>query len=289
MIRLIHKLGVAAYNAKNIEQMFETVLAEICTHMGWPVGFGYVVDPPYRLQALTSWCRCNPERYADLMRVSAEIDFAKEDSLIGKVLKTGKAQFCADIDNPAFLRRRKAVEAGLKSCLAAPVLVQDKPIAIVEFFHDRSEPVQQFVVESIESVASYLGFVIERKRVEEKLKALFDSAPDAEIVTDGSGVIVMANEQSVRLFGYEREELLGQPIELLVPAERRNPHRQHRAHYIAAPHTRPMGSGMELAALCKDGTPIPVEVSLSPIALEKELLIASAIRDISARRNSRKN
>lgn len=284
MIHLMRLLGVATHNAKNIEQMFETALAEICTHMGWPVGFAYIVEPPHRLQTLTAWCRLNPERYANLQCVSAQIDFAKEDSLIGKVLTTQKAVLFADINNECFLRRREALDAGLKSCLAVPVLVQNKPAAILEFFDSEAVPVQDFVLASMEAIASYLGLMIEQKRVEKKLEALFDSAPDAQIVTDGSGRIVMANEQSVKLFGYKQEELLGQPIEVLVPPERRAKHIQYRLSYVAAPHPRPMGSGMELTALRKDGTSFPVEVSLSPIRLEEELLIASAIRDISARK-----
>jgi protein-histidine pros-kinase len=136
----------------------------------------------------------------------------------------------------------------------------------------------------MESIASHLGLIIEDRKKDKKLIALFDSAPDAQIVTDRSGMIVMANEQAVKLFGYAHEELLGKPIEVLVPVARRENHIRYRMEYISAPHPRPMGSGMELTAVRKDGASIPVEVSLSPIPIDDELLIGCAIRDIKGRK-----
>jgi PAS domain S-box-containing protein len=284
MLHLMRLLGVATHKAKSIEQMFKTALHEICTHMGWPVGFGYIVEPPSRLKKFTAWYRSNAECYANLQSASEKIDFKNRDSLIGRVLVTGKPVLFEDVNSDFFLRRHEAQAVGLKSCLAVPILVQNKPAAVLEFFHSQPLSLQHFALQSMESVASQIGWIIEQKREEKKLQALFDSAPDAELVTDRQGLIVMANEQSVKLFGYTREELLGQPIEVLVPAERRKNHVQYRMDYAAVPHPRPMGSGMELAALRKDGTSMPVEVSLSPIVLDDELLIACAIRDISARK-----
>jgi PAS domain S-box-containing protein len=212
------------------------------------------------------------------------IDFRDDNSLIGKVLSTRKPVLFEDINNDCFLRRREAQDSGLKSRLAVPILVQNKPAAILEFFFIEPLSLHKVILEVMESVASHIGLVIEHQREDKKLRALFDLAPDAEIVTNRAGSIVMANEQSIRLFGYAREELLDHPIEVLVPAERRKTHMQSRLNYASAPHPRPMGSGMELTALRKDETSIPVEVSLSPIALEDEMLIACAIRDISGRK-----
>ena len=284
LLHLMRLLGVAAHKAKSIEQMFEIALHEICMHMGWPVGFGYIVQPPSRLQKFTAWYRSNPEWYANLQSASEKIDFRNPDSLIGRVLITRKPVLFEDINTDFFLRRHEAQAVGLKSCLAIPILVQNQPVAILEFFHSEPLSLQHFALQSMESIAAQIGWIVEQQREEKKLKALFDSAPDAEIVTDRSGSIVMANEQTIRLFGYSQEELLGQLIEILIPAERRKNHVQYRMDYVAVPRPRPMGSGMELAALRKDGTSIPVEVSLNPIALDEELLIACAIRDISGRK-----
>ena len=113
------------------------------------------------------------------------------------------------------------------------------------------------------------------------LRRLFNSTPDAMIISDHEGKIVLMNEQMEALFGYHSDELLGQPIELLIPKALRERHQHHRSKYFNQPTVRAMGSNLELTALRKDGSEFPVEISLSPINLENGYLIASAIRDVT--------
>ena len=113
---------------------------------------------------------------------------------------------------------------------------------------------------------------------------LLEAAPDAMVVADGSGTIVVINAATERLFGYTREELVGQPIERLVPESSGAKHVGHRDGYLAKPTVRGMGSGLELWGRRKDGTLVPVEVSLSPMESPDGLLVVAAVRDISDRR-----
>jgi PAS domain S-box-containing protein len=112
---------------------------------------------------------------------------------------------------------------------------------------------------------------------------LLESLPDAMAVVNGDGAIVFVNEQTERVFGYQRAELLGRSIEILVPEHSRGAHVKQRRGYFANPRTRPMGARLKLFGRRKDGSLFPVEISLSPIQSEEGTLVTSIIRDISQR------
>ncbi|MCE9567680.1 MAG: PAS domain S-box protein [Planctomycetes bacterium] len=120
--------------------------------------------------------------------------------------------------------------------------------------------------------------VSERKQAEQMFRDLLESAPDAMVVVNSAGCVVLVNTQMERLFGYTREEVLGQPIEVYVPRAYRADHVAKVQAYIANPSFRPMGIGRELTGQHKDGHAFPVEISLSPVRTEQGLLISCAIR-----------
>lgn len=126
--------------------------------------------------------------------------------------------------------------------------------------------------------------ITNRQKAENKFRELLESAPDAMIITGKDGLIQLINAQTTRLFGYDREELIGKPIEILVPDRFRHGHPNYRKNYFSNPKTREMGVGMELYALRKDKTEFPVEISLSPIDTEDGKVALAAIRDITERK-----
>jgi PAS domain S-box-containing protein len=138
--------------------------------------------------------------------------------------------------------------------------------------------------DDVRFVAAVVRDASDWARAEAKFHSLLEAAPDAIVCVAADGTIAMANAQTVRLFGYDRHELVGQPVELLVPERVRGMHPGHRAKYVTDPHPRPMGAGMRLAARRKDGTEFSAEISLSSIETEDGTLVAASIRDVTQQR-----
>ncbi|WP_405536133.1 MEKHLA domain-containing protein [Streptomyces sp. NBC_00075] len=133
-------------------------------------------------------------------------------------------------------------------------------------------------------VSAAVRDVSERKAAEERFRALLEAAPDAMVIVDDTGIIRLVNAQTEALFGYRRDELLGRPVELLVPDRFQANHTRHRDGYATNRQVRPMGAGLALHGLRKDGTEFPVEISLSPLETADGLLVSAAVRDVSERK-----
>src|SRR5438067_1319231 len=120
----------------------------------------------------------------------------------------------------------------------------------------------------------------------QRLSEFLEAAPDAILEVDTKGQLTRVNAAAERLFGYDRIELIGKPLDELLPEGLREIHARHRADYYARPVTRPMGTGLELSAQRKDGTVVPVEISLSPVHVEDGLRVAAIVRDVTDRKNA---
>jgi PAS domain S-box-containing protein len=183
------------------------------------------------------------------------------------------AQFCREsVKKPKILAMGAGAElfGRQKNGSEVPIEISLNPVSTEE---------GSFVVISI-------GDISESKRVEQLFRAAIESAPSGMVIVDDSGTIMLINRETERLFGYAREELLGQPMEILVPQRFRAKHPKYRAEFFAHPSSRLMGAGRDLYGLRKDGTEIPVEIGLNPIQTDEGLLVLSVIVDITDRKRA---
>jgi PAS domain S-box-containing protein len=183
------------------------------------------------------------------------------------------------------------LKAGIESLFARASVGQPTEVEWTLIRKDGSRfPALLSVTAIHDEVGGITGFlniatdITARKRVDAQFRALLESAPDAMVVVNETGKIILVNTQTEKMFGYGRAELLGKTVETLIPEDYRGIHPTHRAGFMVSPHVREMGAELDLYGLHKNGTQFPIAVSLSPIQTEDGLLVASAIRDITERK-----
>jgi len=227
-------------------------------------------------------------------RISRETTFSPGSGLPGLVWASGHPAWISDVTTDAsFHRMSIATRMGLHGALAFPIRNERDVTGVMVFFtRDIREP-DHDLLKDMADIGNRVGLFTERKRAEEALRkseatgrALLESAAEGIVIVNPDGRIVLANVRTEELFGYQRDELLGQTLEVLLPERFQNSHADHRAVYFAEPRVRPMGIGLDLAARRKDGTEFPVEISLSFIKTEDGVIAMGFITDITERKQA---
>ncbi len=227
-------------------------------------------------------------------RISRETTFSPGSGLPGLVWASGHPAWKSDVATDAsFHRMSIATRMGLHGALAFPIRNERDVTGVMVFFtRDIREP-DHDLLKDMADIGNRVGLFTERKRAEEALRkseatgrALLESAAEGIVIVNPDGRIVLANVRTEELFGYQRDELLGQTLEVLLPERFQNSHADHRAVYFAEPRVRPMGIGLDLAARRKDGTEFPVEISLSFIKTEDGVIAMGFITDITERKQA---
>jgi PAS domain S-box-containing protein len=235
--------------------------------------------------------------------------FAQRFPSVWPALREGRAVGQVELDGdlfsygriiPAALAQAMLTERGATIAASAPTWVVVSRLSAAAAAA-RAEPVRQNLMgvgAVLLAVFLAISWLIARywayRRVaqqqveqsEARFRGLLEAAPDAILITDINGRIVLTNVQAETMFGYPRAELVGQPVEMLVPERFRGGHAGLRDGYVAAPSARPMGARLELHGRRRDGSEVPVAISLSPVRTERELLVFADIRDVSDQREA---
>ncbi|MGA2989616.1 MAG: PAS domain S-box protein [Candidatus Korobacteraceae bacterium] len=182
---------------------------------------------------------------------------------------------------------------GVVSSMKVVIPGSDRPFGLLGVHSSQRRVFTQEDINFLQAIANVVAVAVQRSRDEQAIRrseahfrGLLESAPDAIAIVNAQGEIQLVNKEAEKLFGYSREQLLGQRIEMLVPERYRQYHGAHRADYFAEPRVRPMGVGLELFGRRQDGSEFPVEISLSPMHTPEGLLVTAAIRDVSERRKA---
>ena len=293
--RLLKSVVTIVGSGATVEEAMLWALDLVCGYTGWPLGHIYTAaDDGDVLRPASIWHDDDPARYRRFVEMTMAMPLAPGADLPGRILQSGRPAWVIDVAADAnFPRAGAALEAGIGAGVGFPIISGRGIEGVMEFFAPGALEPDADLLELLSHVGLQVGHLIDRARArqelresEARLRELVELAPDALIGADAAGAITLVNDEAERLTGYRREELLGKPVELLVPDRLRGAHDGHRAQYAAAPRRRAMGAGRELAVRRKDGTEVPADISLSPLGSDEGAVVLVALRDVTERRRA---
>jgi PAS domain S-box-containing protein len=291
---LLQWVALEGATAPTPDALVGRLLEEICRVTGWPVGHMMRVEEGALVSARL-WAHADPARFAAYKEVTEATRFPAGVGLPGRVLESAQPLWVADIANDQnFPRKLATVDLGVRAAFAFPLLVRGSVVAILEFASHEPSPPDEALLEVLRTVGVQVGSYIERatsergvRAAEQRLRALTEAANDAIVTADVEGRIITWNSAAERLFGYGRDEALGMTLETIIPQRFRTAHRtgMHRVA-TGGPH-HVIGKTAELSALRKDGSELPVELSLATWSHDGERFFTGILRDISERMRAR--
>ncbi|HEX7354726.1 MAG TPA: EAL domain-containing protein [Mycobacteriales bacterium] len=290
LVGLLGAVAVSANESRDPDRALHETIRHVCDFTGWPVGHAYLVGPEGLLAATPAWQAHDDDSIDAFRTVSDEVPLPMGVGLPGRVVADRRPAWIVDVASDAnFPRSALAAAAGLKAGFAFPVLVGRDVVAVLEFFcREPVEPDARFL-EVIGHLGRQLGQVFERERAtadlsasEARTRQILDSAGDAFIGLDSAGLVTAWNEQAEAIFGWTRDEALGQRVaDLIIPDEYRAAHDDGMARFLATGEARVLGQRLELSALRKSGECFPIEITLWAISGPDGWSFYSFARDIT--------
>ncbi|MDA0183695.1 EAL domain-containing protein [Solirubrobacter phytolaccae] len=294
LVGLIERVAEATDRADSTDAVLRACVDQICRWTGWPVGHVYIADPQDRDRLLSSslWYLGDVARYAGFRTETERMPMTRGVGLPGRVLESERAEWIVDLSGDAnFPRNAVAAEAGLRGAFSFPISSAGEIEAVIECFSTRTVAPDDRLLE----VASHIGRQVGRRlagmrsatalrAAENRFTSFRESTSDAIITADSAGLIVSWNSAAERMFGYDREQVMGRPLSVLMPERLRAPHDAGLRRVVAKPESaRIMGRTVEVVGKRADGTEFPIELSISSWDEDEGRFFGGIIRDISDR------
>ncbi len=291
--QLLLTLSFAVSSSKDIDTALLTILQKICETTGWAAGDAWFIEPGDEnlIKIRVSYCSDIP-RLNDFCAAGRSIQLKKGEGLPGRAWARKNAVWVKELLKlNEFPRKDFALKSGLRTGVAIPIPLNDEVIAVLAFYLLEEADEQHNFIDMVTAIAGQLGVLIKQKQTEEMLKeselrfrSLMQSSPEAIFITDSQGIIIMANPSAERMFGYGKDDLLGQRMEILMPEHFREAHNKGVERYkkTRVPHV--IGKMVEVEGLRKDNTIFPIELSVGTWQSNGEDYFSGIIRDITVRK-----
>ncbi len=291
-LRLAHDLAVAISAASSVDEAFAATLRLLSEAGDWVVAQVWLPDPSGKqLICGPVWYQRQPG-FEPFRAASLALHFRPGEPLLGSVWQQGEAKWAEDIDVnvAAFRRTDAAAESGLSAALAVPVCSNRGVIAVLEFLTQSQAPRRSGLRDLIDTAAAQLSSLMEQKlaetllrRSEERFRAVADTASDSIVSIDATGTITYVNIEGARFFGYAGDNLIGAPVTEIIPERFHGAHRSGLARYLATGEGRLIGKTALVNGRRRDGSEIPVELSLATWQADGSPYFTAIIRDVSER------
>lgn len=292
-IELLQRVAVAANEARTIGEAATIAIREVCAHTGWPIGHLYLRSDGDEFVPSGIWYLEDPESFSDFRALTEGTRTELGRGLIGRIAASGEPEWVVDLaGDPDFLRRPPA-GSEVRSCLAFPVLSGSEVVGVLEFYSVEVVEPDAALLETMSSIGTQLGRVIERERAERDLRiskaefaGIVELSADAILSVDERQRIVLFNRGAEEIFGYTADEVIGESLEILLPKGARAVHQSHLDGFgaDAATASRRMGERGQIHGRRKSGEIFPAEASISKLELDGKRIYSTVLRDMTEQR-----
>ena len=297
LVGLIERVADATSRADTIDGVLMACVEQLCRWTGWPVGHVYFGDAEDPLQLLPSrlWYLADRTRFSHFCEQTERTTFPRGVGLPGRVLESGRAEWIVDVTCDAnFPRHKQAASVGLRGGFSFPIPIAGTTFAVIECFSVEAVSPDDRLLEVAAHIGRQVGRQIDGMRMEQALResesrfrSVAESANDAIIAADSEGRIISCNPAAERMFGFERERVIGQPLSFLMPERFRPMHDAGVQRVAERPDSsRIIGKTVEVVGLRADGAEFPIELSLSTWETSEGRFFGGIIRDIASRKEA---